>query len=173
MTSWYQIKISFTREENDKVKTINEVYLFDAVSYTDAEARGYDYCASNVPGFQLNQIQKMKLNEVFFNDNPAAEHWFKCRIQYIVFDEKTKSEKKTAVMMLVCAENLKQAYEILVDRLGSVDDYIISDINVTKIVEVIPYEEDVEMKIKNGTLKPLAAIEAAIENTEPEAQAGQ
>ncbi len=163
MTSWYQVKINYQKEENDRVKQINESYLFDAVSYTDAEARSYDYLAATVPGFQLLAITKMKLNEVFFNENPAAEYWFKCRVQYIIFDEKTKSEKKTAVMMLVAAENVKQAFGILEERLGSVDDYIISDINVTKILEVIPYEENIERKIQNATLKPLSEVIGTVE----------
>ena len=167
-TSWYQVKIKFQQViEDDKVKNITEAYLFDAVSYTDAEARGYDYLAAGRPHFELTAITKMKLAEVFVQEN-NAEVWFKCRVQYIIFDEKTKQEKKTAVVMLINALNVKDAYEALVQRLGATEDYIISDINATKILEVIPYDQMDAKKVENGNFRPLAEIEAeATQNAEP------
>jgi hypothetical protein len=155
MGDWYNAKIKYTQvTEDDKVKTISESYLFDALSYTEAEARTYEYMASNLPDFELVDIKKMRLNEVFFIED-GGEYWFKIRVQYITFDEKTKSEKKTAVPMLINGENLKMAYDSLKDRLGNLEDYVISDINVTKIVEVVPYEKIVDQKIADGRLKPM------------------
>jgi hypothetical protein len=159
-TSWYQIKIKFQQvAEGDKVINVTEAYLFDAVSYTDAETRGYQYLANGRQDFQLFSITKMKLVEVFMQDD-GSEHWFKCRVQYIIFDEKTKSEKKTAVMMLINAKDIKHAFESLKERIGSVDDYIISDINVTKILEVIPYELTPEQILSQGNFKPMAEVMA-------------
>ncbi|MCR9066642.1 MAG: DUF4494 domain-containing protein [Cytophagales bacterium] len=173
-TSWFQVKIKFQQViEDDKVKNITEAYLFDAVSYTDAEARAYDYLAGGRPNFELYAITKMKLAEVFVQDNDA-DIWFKCRVQYIIFDEKTKQEKKTAVTMLINANDLKEAYEALVQRLGMGEDYIISDIGATKILEVIPYEQMDEKRVENGNFRPLAEVEqemraAASVETESEA----
>lgn len=161
-TSWYNVKIKFQEvAENDKVKTVSESYLFDAVSYTDAETRGYDFFAGNQPEFQLFSITKMKLAEVFLQDL-IADVWFKCRVQYIIFDEKTKQEKKTAVVMLINANNIKEAYDQLKERLGSVEDYIISDINATKILEVIPYELTPQQKMAKGNFKPVSEVIPAV-----------
>jgi hypothetical protein len=157
-TSWFQIKIKYQQiAEGDKVINVTEAYLFDAVSYTDAETRGYQYLANGRQDFQLFSIAKMKLVEVFMQDD-GSEHWFKCRVQYIIFDEKTKTEKKTAVMMLINAKDIKHAYESLQERLGMVEDYIISDINVTKILEVIPYEQTPEQILSQGNFKPLSEV---------------
>ena len=42
MASWYQVKIRYQKEdEAGSLKTFNETYLFDAISYTEAEANGY------------------------------------------------------------------------------------------------------------------------------------
>ncbi|MGR3810560.1 DUF4494 domain-containing protein [Jiulongibacter sp. NS-SX5] len=159
-TNWYQVKIKYQQViEDDKVKNITEAFLFDAVSYTDAETRGYDYLAGGKPQFELTAITKMKLAEVFIQDNDA-EVWFKCRVQYIIFDEKTKQEKKTAVVMLINANSVKEAYEALEQRLGTVEDYIISDINATKILEVIPYEQMDQKRVEQGNFRPLAEVEA-------------
>jgi len=105
----------------------------------------------------LFSISKMKLVEVFMQDD-GSEYWFKCRVQYIIFDEKTKAEKKTAVMMLINAKDIKHAFESLQERLGMVEDYIISDINVTKILEVIPYEQTPEQILSQGNFKPFAEV---------------
>ncbi len=161
MTSWYQVKIKFQEVmEEDRVKSITEAYLFDAVSYTDAEARAYDYFAGAKPAFELHAINKMKLAEVFMQEN-GADIWFKCRVQYIIYDEKTKQEKKTSVTMLINALNVKHAYESLEERLGRTEDYIISDINATKILDVFAYEETPEQKLSRGNFKPLNEVTAA------------
>ena len=160
-TSWFQVKIKFQQvAEGDKVVNVTEAYLFDAVSYTDAETRGYQYLANGRQDFQLFSITKMKLVEVFTQE-VEEDFWFKCRVQYIIFDEKTKTEKKTAVMMLMNAKDIKHAYESLKERLGSVEDYIISDINVTKILEVIPYEQTPEQILSQGNFKPMNEVIAA------------
>ncbi|MDP5120079.1 MAG: DUF4494 domain-containing protein, partial [Spirosomaceae bacterium] len=42
MAQWFQANIRYTQQdEQGKQKTVNEVYLFDSVSYTDAEAKTY------------------------------------------------------------------------------------------------------------------------------------
>ena len=74
--------------------------------------------------------------------------------------------------MLLNAHDIKECYGILVEKLGSVQDYIISDINATKILDVIPYEEpEVESKEIPTNLKPLSEVIANLETkTESEQQ---
>lgn len=160
MALWFQSNIRYTQQdEQGKQKVVNEVYLFDAVSFTDAEAKTYSFVAQNWPDFQLINIKRLKLQDVFFVEN-GAETWFKCKVQYITFDEKSQKEKKTAYNMLINAENVKDAYDLLRERLGPINDYIISDINATTILEVVPYES-IEDKVAAGRLTPLADIEVS------------
>ena len=163
MATWYQAKIRFIQQdEKGGNKTINQAYLFDAVSYTDAEARAYAYCAAELQDFQLVGLTKMKFNEVFFIEN-NAELWWKARAQYIVFDEKSQKEKKVPFVFLLNAQDIKEVYGLMIEKLGSVQDYIISDINVTKILDVIPYEEaEPEEKPIPANLKPLSEVMAEI-----------
>ncbi|MBP6619190.1 MAG: DUF4494 domain-containing protein, partial [Leadbetterella sp.] len=137
---------------------------FDAVSYTDAEARAYAYCAEELQEFQLVGLTKMKFNEVFFIEN-NQELWWKARAQYIVFDEKSQKEKKVPFVFLLNAQDIKEVYGLMVEKLGSVQDYIISDISVTKILDVIPYEEvaeETEEKPIPANLKPLSEVMAGL-----------
>ena len=159
MATWYLSKIKFQREdEAGSLKSISEAYLVDAVSYTEAEARMFDIVASNTPEFQLVSLAKMRLSEVFFEEN-GSEIWYKAKVQYISFDEKTQKEKKVPHMMLINAENPKDAYEALVKNLGNLNDYLITDINLTTILEVCPYVPENEL-LKKGNFKPLAEVVA-------------
>jgi len=162
MATWFQAKIKFVQEDEKGVaRNINQVYLFDAVSYTDAEARAYQHLAAEVPDFQLTGLNKMKLNEVYFEEN-SSEIWFKCKVSYIVFDEKTQREKKVPYAFLLNAHTIKDAYTILESKLGTVQDYIITDIGATKILDVIPYEEDNDLEepvpVVTERMKPLAEV---------------
>ena len=157
MSAWYQGKIRYQKvDEKDKTIKITEVYLVDAVSYTDAEARIYSTVASNTPDFHLFGLSRMKLQEVYFVED-GAETWYKVKVNFMSFDEKSQKEKRTPFNMLINAENPMEAYQLISERLGTVEDYQITDINITNILEVIPYEE-VEEKLKHGNFKPLAEV---------------
>jgi Domain of unknown function (DUF4494) len=159
MATWYLGKIRFQKEdEAGSLKTINEEYLVDAVSYTEGEARLHEIVASNTPDFQVVKITKMRLSEVFFEEN-GSEIWYKAKVQYVSFDEKTQKEKKVPHMMLINAENPKEAYEALVENCGNLNDYLITDINITTILEVCPYVPENEL-LKQGNFKPVSEIAA-------------
>jgi hypothetical protein len=157
MATWYLGKIRFQREdEAGSLKTINEAYLVDAVSYTEAEARMFEVVASNTPDFQLVNLAKMKLSEVFFEEN-GSETWYKAKVQYITFDEKSQKEKKVPHIMLINADTPKDVYEALVKNLGNLNDYQITDINITTILEVCPYVPENEL-LKKGNFRPVAEV---------------
>ena len=163
MSNWYQGKIRYQKvDEKDRTIKITEIYLVDAVSYTDAEARIYETVASNTPDFQLFGLSRMKLSEIFFVDG-GSETWYKLKVNFISFDEKAQKEKRTPLNMLINAENPLEAYNLLVERLGTVEDYQITDINITNILEVIPYEKPEEKILKSGNFKPLAEVMANVE----------
>lgn len=158
MSNWYQGKIRYQKvDEKDRTIKITEVYLVDAVSYTDAEARVYHTVASNTPDFQLFGLSRMKIHEVFFVEE-GSETWYKVKVNFISFDEKAQKEKRTPFTMLINADNPLLAYQLISERLGTVEDYQITDINITNILEIIPYEKPEEKILKSGNFKPLAEV---------------
>ena len=157
MATWYLSKIKFQREdEAGSLKSISEAYLVDAVSYTEAEARMFQEIAANTPDFQITNLSRMKIAEVF--DFEDTETWYKVKVLFVSFDEKAQKEKKIPHIMLVNAETVRQAYDRVEERLGTIDDYEITDVNVTPILEIFPYE--------NSTMRnliPLAAVTQIVE----------
>ncbi|WP_394369971.1 DUF4494 domain-containing protein [Spirosoma endbachense] len=158
MPNWFLGKIRYQQPIDDsnvgsrkdefiKQKTITEAYLVDAVSYTDAEARLYQEIAANTPDFEITNITRMKLADVFYHDD-GGETWFKVKAVFITDDEKTGKQKKTPSVMLVNAETPKQAYErVELSLKTALDPFEITDVNTTKILEIFPYTEESESTI--------------------------
>ena len=160
MATWYLGKIRYQREdESGSLKTINEQYLIDAVSYTEAESRLYTIISSNTPDFQLVSLNKKKISEIFTQEN-GSETWYQAKVQYITFDEKTQKEKKVPHVMLINCDNPKEAYDLLIGLLGSLNDYVITNINITSILEIHPYIPENEI-LKTGNFKPVSEILAS------------
>lgn len=155
MPTWYSAKIRYQKEqENGSLKTINEVYLVDAETYTDAEARIYGIVADNTPDFTISNLSKVRLSDVF--NYGEEEKWFKCKVVYVSIDDSNGREKKITNYMLVNAENAKQAYERIEDALKTMlIPFDITDVNLTPILEVHPYSS--EEKAPAG-FRPLADV---------------
>ncbi len=141
MKDWYKVAIRFTHViEDDKVKNVIEEYLYQGVSYADAELRATEMYQSRNNGFEIHKVTKMTLHEVIGQQD--FESWYRSKVQYIIFDEKSKAEKRTTITLLVNANSVWNAFEILSSNLGTVDDYEITEITKTKILEVYPLEEN-------------------------------
>ncbi|WP_044171157.1 DUF4494 domain-containing protein [Flectobacillus major] len=139
MATWFLGKISHNTEDiNGNLKTNKEVYLVDAYSYTEAEAQLIRKLQQKVPEFRLEGLTRMKLSEVFIEDNEGT--FFKMKVLYITFDERSQKEKMLPHTMIINAENPGLAYEYLSKKLGTFNDYKITDINTTQILDVFPYE---------------------------------
>ena len=157
MPAWFLCKIRYRKEaENGKQLTINESYLLDCVSFTDAEARVYRELESIIKDFTLTGVSPMKVADVFHYED--AETWFKCKVSYVSLDEKSGKEKKIQNIMLVTAENVKQAYERIEESLKTMlVPFDITDINTTNIIEIFPYYPD-EPKVP-ANFRPLKEVE--------------
>ena len=138
MATWYNAKVSFQKEdESGSLKTITENYLVDAVSYTEAEARMADILTM---ADYLITLTRMKIEKVFGFQN-TTDSYYRAKVLYIVWDEKSQKEKKTPYFFLVRETTIKRAYDLLISELGEVNDYEISDIGITPILEVFHYNE--------------------------------
>lgn len=138
MATWYNAKVSFQKEdESGNLKTITENYLVDAVSYTEAEARMADVLTM---ADYLITLTRMKIEKVFGFQN-TTDSYYRAKVLYIVWDEKSQKEKKTPYFFLVRESTINRAYDLLVSELGELNDYEISDIGITPILEVFHYSE--------------------------------
>lgn len=134
------------------MKIVAETYLVDAVSFTDAEARLYRSLSTAIPDFLILSVTKTAFKEIFNYED--CETWYKCKVVYQDVDQSSGKEKRFSSLMLVAAQNCRQAIERIEEQLSTwVVPYEITDVNLTSIVEVIPYISEEEEMIMSGRLK--------------------
>lgn len=148
MHNWFECKVSFEKVlENGMQKKVTEPYLVDALSFTEAEARIIEEIKPYISGeFTITDIKRAKLSELFFNDN--GDRFFKAKVMFITLDEKSGTEKKTAVQMLAQASDIKEALKVVEKGMeGTLADYAIASLAETNIMDVFPYSEEDKKKV--------------------------
>ena len=140
MQKWFECTIKYEKElEDGKIAKITERYLVDALTFSEAEARIIKEMKPFISGeFEVANINPQKYSELFWNEK--CDKWFKTKVNFIVLDEEKGVEKKVANYMLVQANDLKEARELLVEGMkGSQADWEIASISETKIIDVYKY----------------------------------
>jgi hypothetical protein len=156
MSTWFECKAKYQKtDQNGKEKTVNEPYLVDAVSFTDAEKRINELLAPYISGeFKVTNIKIANFSELIPNE--ACDRWFKCKVTFIGYNEEKNTETKTNTYMLVQANSVKQAFEFTENALkGTVSDYEIPSIQESPLKDVFPYSENEEKPALKGKLYDL------------------
>lgn len=143
--NWFECKVKYDKaldSESVKTKTVTETYLVDALSFTEAEKRFTEEITPFMSGeFLISDIKRLKVSELFFSNNGEADRWFKAKVAFISFDEKTGEEKFTPNFMLVQAVDFRDALKQLdANMKGTLSDYKIISIVETPILDVYRYE---------------------------------
>lgn len=140
MHNWFECKISYDKTmENGVLKRVTEAYLVDALSVTEAEARIIEEMTPFISGeFKVSGVKQAKVAELFFNAD--GDSWYKAKVNFITLDEKSGTEKKTAVTMVVQATTIDEALAGVKKGMeGTMADYVISHIGLSNIWDVFPY----------------------------------
>lgn len=137
MANWFECKVRYDKmQENGAVKKVNEPYLVDALSFTEAESRITEEQAHYISGeFSVSAVKRTKISEIFFNEN--GDRWYMVKVAFITIDEKTGVEKKTSNLILVQASSFKDAYDNFLEGMkGTMADYEIQSITETPLMDV-------------------------------------
>ena len=143
--NWFECKVSYEKMmENGLQKRVTEPYLVDALSFTEAEARITEEIKPYISGeYTVADIKRARLNEIFFND--AGDRYYRVKIFFITLDEKSGSEKKTAVQMLAQASDIKEAIAVVEEGMkGTMADYVIASVAESPLMDVFPFSTDKE-----------------------------
>lgn len=137
MANWFECKIRYDKmQENGAVKKVTEAYLVDALTFTEAEACIIEQMTPFVSGeFSVVAIKRTKISEIFWNE--GAEKWWLIKVNFIMFDEKSGKEKKSASIILVQADNSDDAQKKFTESMkGTISDYEVAGINETNYLDV-------------------------------------
>ena len=127
--------------EDGLQKKVNESYVVDALSFTEAENRIMEEMSSYISGeFAVKDIKIAPYKEIFFSEDELADRWYKAKLQFITIDEKTEKEKRSNVNYLVQAGTLKGAVGNIESVMGTtMIDYVIASVAETTLMDVFEY----------------------------------
>ena len=137
MANWFECKVRYDKlQENGAVKKVNEPYLVDALSFTEAEARITEEQTPFISGdFSVSAVKRTKIAEIFFVE--GGDRWFLVKVGFITIDEKTAVENRSTSLILVQASNFKEAYDNFIKGMaGTMADYEIMSISETPLMDV-------------------------------------
>ena len=136
MSNWFECKVRFDKmQENGTVKRVNEPYLVDALSFTEAEARIIEELTPFISGeFSVSAVKRTKITEIFWDE--TGDRWYMVKVAYLIIDEKG-NEKKSSTFILVQASDFRGAFENFVKNMETgMADYEIQSINETPLMDV-------------------------------------
>ena len=137
MNNWYECRVKFEKVlENGTQKKVTEVYLVDAMSFTEAENRIIEEMTPYISGeFEVTAVKKDRISELFID--PDGDKWYRAKVMFITLDEKSGAEKKTASIMLIQAKDFNTAISNLEDGMkGTMSDWEINTLSETVIMDV-------------------------------------
>lgn len=143
-STWFECKIRYEKTmEDGSQKKVTELYVVDALSFTEAEASIIEEMPSYISGeFEVKDIKKAAYGEIFFSDSPSADRWYKTKLQFITIDDKTEKEKKSNVNYLVHGSTLPGAVKSIDEVMGgTMIDYVIASIAETQIMDVFEHNQ--------------------------------
>ncbi|MBP5680346.1 MAG: DUF4494 domain-containing protein [Bacteroidales bacterium] len=137
MNNWYECRVKFEKVlENGTQKKVTEVYLVDAMSFTEAENRIIEEMTPYISGeFEVTAVKKDRISEMFID--PEGDKWYRAKVMFITLDEKSGAEKKSASIMLVQAKDFQTAIKNLENGMkGTMSDWEINTLSETVIMDV-------------------------------------
>lgn len=137
MANWFECKVRYDKtQENGSVKKVNEPYLVDALSFTEAESRIIEEQTPFISGdFSVSAVKRTRISEIFYDE--SGDRWYMVKVAFITIDEKSGVEKKTATFILVQASDFRNALDNFVKGMAdTMADYEIVSITETPLMDV-------------------------------------
>lgn len=139
MAIWFECKVRYDKlQENGAAKKVNEPYLVDALTFTEAEARIIEEITPFISGeFTISAVKKTRISEIFWDQ--TGDKYYMVKVNFITLDEKSGMEKRSASFILTHASDLEGAIATFNENMkGTMADYEIASVAETPIMDVYP-----------------------------------
>lgn len=143
--NWFEVKVKYTKVcEDGREKKVSELYLLDAVSFTEAESRIIEELREMIQGdFCIEAIKKSNITELVDSNDANDDKWFKAKVAIIDCDSISGKEKRSNQYFLVAGSDVDKSLENLQKALSTyVIPFEIVQVGDSNIMDVFPYFED-------------------------------
>lgn len=143
MYDWFECKVRYEKSQEDNhIAKVQETYLVDAMSFTEAESRIVLEMKVRSRGeLEVTDIKKLKVAELIELRPGEDDRWYKSKLVFTIVDEKTGKEKHASNTVIVRAASLKKAIQSIEEGMRGTVDYTIASVIETTIVDVFHYAE--------------------------------
>lgn len=141
MANWFECKVKYDKMlETGNKKKVNEPYLVDALSFTEAEARVIEEITPFISAvFTVSAVKRTSISEIFYDE--TGDKWYSVKYNMITIDEKSAVEKKKSILVIVQASNFQNAIDNFMNGMkGSMADFDIVNVTETAIMDVFPFK---------------------------------
>lgn len=146
MANYYEAKVCYERQADDAgMKRVSELYLVDALSFTEAEERVVKEVRPNVSVGELDvvNIRRRKIAELLLSRDSRHDRYYRAKVAFVTIDERTGAERATSVAMIVQSDTLINASSSLASELDKqLGTYRIESISETPIMDVYLYQAE-------------------------------
>ena len=143
--NWFEAKIKYTKiDEDGRARKVNDLYLLDGMSYTEAESRIMKEMESVISGdYYISNLKKSNITEIVFSDDENDDRWYKARIVIIDVDEVSGKAKTSSQYYLVAGSDTTRALANLEKSLATfIVPWEVGGITDTNFMDVYPYVSD-------------------------------
>lgn len=140
---WFETRVRYDKMmEDGQNKKVTELYVVDALSFSEAEAFITEEMSHYISGeFEIKSITPATYREVFYSDVDTDDKWFKAKLSFITIDEKTEKEKRSSITYLVQAHSVSGAVKNVDEVMGgTMIDYETASISETRIMDVFEHK---------------------------------
>lgn len=149
--NWFEVKVKYTKVgEDGREKKVSELYLLDAMSFTEAESRIIEKLKEMIQGdFCIESIKKSNITELVQSLDNKDDKYFKAKVAIIDADQISGKEKKSNQYFLVAGSEVDSA---LINLQKSLSTYVVPfeivSVGDSNIVDVFPYFSEDETTTK-------------------------
>lgn len=145
MNTYFSVRVVYNSlAENGRKEKKKELYLIDALSFTEAEARAIgELTPFAEDDLRVTAMKIENIAEIFNQEDEKADRWYLCKIMFVALDEKRGKEKKTSRVILVKGSSAEDATKRLHEGMkGTLATYEIHMVRETEFMDVFFYSLD-------------------------------
>ena len=129
--------------------------LIESFDGTNVAGWSNEEMAAYISGeFKVKSMQEASYREVFFSDKDDDDCWYKAKLQFISYDDKTNKEKRSNVTYLLQAKSMHRAINNIDEVMGkTMIDYEIIGLSKTNVYDVFEHKTKEEKEQKSNEEK--------------------
>lgn len=139
MMKYFETGIRYDKTlENGVIKPVTELYIVNAVSFTECEKIITEAMQPYLNGdFEVVKESITRIAEIVDQEDDTADRYYLVKYNFITIDERTAKEKKTATLHLVHARDFDDAKKRAVTHMSdTMADWEIDCIKETRYIDV-------------------------------------